>query len=152
MRMQNRVLGLISVILILAIGIATLHAAESRHKINAKSVGQDLGGSVVAESIGGGLLNGTSLAHFTVVGACGPTAVRFAGDIVFSTKHGTLTVSVSGCFDVSTGEFNSSGPVTDATDKLAGATGSLTFDGVEDLFTGQFTSTIRGEIVVDLSK
>ena len=145
---------------ILAAGLFTLssaftglHAQESRHRINAKGVGQDLGGgNTVADILGGGLLQGTTAAAFGFVGFCDATSVAFAGDVVFTTLHGTLTVTVSGCFDLSTGEFFASGPVTDATGKLAGATGFLSFVGVEDLSTGEFTNTIDGEIVVDLSK
>ena len=50
-----------------------------------------------------------------------------------------------------TGEFSASGPVTDATGKLAGATGTLPFDGVEDLSTGSFVEEVTGLVCVDLA-
>jgi len=71
--------------------------------------------------------------------------------VVFTTNHGNLTASVSGPFDLSTGAFNVSGTVTSATDKLAGATGALSFDGIEDLISGQFAEDITGQICVDLA-
>jgi hypothetical protein len=43
------------------------------------------------------------------------------------------------------------GPVTGATGKLAGATGTLLFEGVEDLSTGMFAENVTGVICVNLS-
>jgi hypothetical protein len=42
------------------------------------------------------------------------------------------------------GHFNATGPITGGTGKWAGTTGSLTFDGIENLTTGAFTETITG--------
>jgi hypothetical protein len=124
---------------------------QSCHKINAKGIGQDMGGgSTTAQIVGGGLLHGTTAGTFAIVGGA-PPAFAIAGTVVFTTNKGTLTVGVSGTFDVSTGAFNSTGPVTASTGKLAGATGSLTLDGVQDLATGAFTETVTGSICVDLS-
>lgn len=129
----------------------SIQAAPSRHLINAKQAGQDLGGGVTtADIIGGGLLQGRSDATFVVTGISG-SVVFLAGDVIFTTHQGTLTVSVTGSFDLATGEFSASSPVTGATGKLAGATGSLSFVGVEDLTNGSFTSEMSGEIVVDLA-
>ena len=124
---------------------------QSCHKINAKGIGQDLGGgSTTAQIVGGGLLHGTTVGTFAIVGGA-PPAFAIAGTVVFTTNAGTLTVSVSGTFNVSTGAFNSTGAVTGSTGKLEGATGSLTLDGVQDLGTGAFTETVTGSICVDLS-
>ena len=71
---------------------------------------------------------------FTIGGALPVFAIQ--GSVVFTTNKATLTVGVSGTFNVSTGAFSASGPVTDATGKLEGATGSLTLSGVENLATG----------------
>lgn len=126
-------------------------AGESCHKINANGIGQDLGGGMtVGDVLGGGLLEGTTEASFTVTGFSG-TVATIAGDVEFTTNRGTLTVAVTGTFDVVTGEFSASGPVTGATGKLAGATGTLSFDGVENLSDGTFVDDITGEICVDLS-
>jgi hypothetical protein len=126
-------------------------AEESCHKINAKGVGQDLGGGVtVARVIGGGLLHGTTEGNFIITGFSG-TVASFEGTVEFTTRHGALTVTVSGTLDVATGEFSASGPVTGATGKLAGATGSLSLAGTQDLSDGSFVEDITGEICVDLA-
>ena len=124
---------------------------ESCHKINATGVGQDLGGgNTTARISDGGLLDGTTAGAFAIVGGA-PPVLAIEGSVVFTTNKATLTVGVSGTFDVSTGAFSASGPVTDATGKLEGATGSLALSGVQNLATGQFTETITGNICVNLS-
>jgi hypothetical protein len=116
------------------------------HKVNATGVGQDLGGGNTTATIThAGVLNGTTNAHFEITGGAAPV-FNISGTVVFTTKKGTLTASVSGTFDVATGAFNASGPVTGGTAKLAGATGTLTLAGVEDLTTGAFTETITGNV------
>ena len=54
-------------------------------------------------------------------------------------------MSVAGTFDVVSGAFNAAGPVTASGGKLAGASGSLVFDGVQDLVTGESTETVDGQ-------
>jgi hypothetical protein len=122
----------------------------SCHKINAKGVGQDLGGGATeARIIGGGLLHGTTAGSFVITGLSG-TVASIAGTVTFTTEHATLTVTVTGTFDVATGEFSASGPVTGATGKLTGATGSLSLEGIEDLSDGTFVEDVSGEICVEL--
>ncbi len=131
--------------------VSQSQAAESCHKINAKGVGLDNGDFTTdAKIIGGGLLHGTTHAAFTPTGMVG-TIVSFAGTVTVTTKNGTLTVSIVGTLDVSSGEFSGTGPVTGATGKLAGATGILTFEGVQDLSTGVFVEDVTGAICVDLA-
>ena len=126
-------------------------AGVSCHKINARGTGQDHGDFTTEAQIrGGGLLQGTTTAAFAPTGQVG-TVVSFAGTVTFTTNKATLTVSVTGTLDIATGAFSSSGPVTASTGKLAGATGNLTLNGVENLSTGAFTETIDGQICVDLS-
>ena len=127
-------------------------AAVSTHQINAKGAGQDLGGGQTeARVIGGGLLSGRTTAQFAITGDAFPV-FEIEGDVTFQTHEGaTLTVHVTGTFDVSTGEFSASGPVTDATGRLTGATGMLTFIGIQDLVDGTFTEDITGSITVDLA-
>ena len=128
-----------------------VRAEVSCHLINARGVGQDLGGGATqANIIGGGLLEGTTAAQFTVTGISG-TVVSFVGPVTFTTNRATLTVTVTGTLDVVSGAFSASGPVTDATGKLEGATGSLSINGIQDLATGTFEEDITGEICVDLS-
>jgi hypothetical protein len=127
-------------------------AAVSTHKIHAKGVGQDLGGgNTQARIIGGGLLSGTTTAHFEITGGS-PPVFLIVGDVTFTTNQGaTLTVHISGTFDVASGEFSASGPVTGSTGKLAGATGILTLSGVEDFSDGTFVEDVSGSISVNLA-
>jgi hypothetical protein len=145
------------VLLFLLVVVGTLvtvkdaRAAVSCHKINAKGVGQNLGGGVTeADIIGGGLLQGTTLGNFAITGVSG-TVASIEGTVEFTTNRGTLTVTVTGIFDVATGEFSASGTVTGATGKLAGATGALLLEGVEDLSSGRFIEDVTGTICVDLA-
>jgi len=118
-------------------------------RINADGVGQDLGGGNTTATISrGGILNGTTAAHFDITGGT-PPVLTFAGTVVFTTKKGTLTVGIAGTFNIATGAFNATGPITSGTGRFAGATGTLTFSGVEDFSTGAFTETITGRICLD---
>ena len=134
---------------------ATAHGAVSCHRINAlgTGVGQDLGGGqvqVTAQVIGGGLLHGTYQSSFQIVGFSFPVA-SFEGPSVFTVTGGTLTTQVTGTLDVTNGQFQATSTNITGTGRLTGATGSITFSGVQDLVTGSFTETITGEICVDLS-
>jgi hypothetical protein len=133
------------------VGVTTAQAGVSCHKINAKGAGQDHGGGITtAQIIGGGLLQGTTQGNFNIAGA--PPELSIAGTVMFTTQQATLTVGVTGTVNVVTGNFIATGPVTVATGKLAGATGTLTFEGVEDLTTGKFVEDVSGVICVDLAK
>jgi hypothetical protein len=74
------------------------------------------------------------------------------GSVIFTTRHATLTVTVTGTLELASGEFSASGPVTDATGKLVGATGSLSLDGVQDLTEGTFLEDVTGDVCVDLAR
>jgi hypothetical protein len=149
-RAFRQVLGLAAALLF----VSSADAAVSCHKINAKGVGQDVGGGVTqAQIIGGGLLQGTTAGSFTVVGGT-PPLLLISGTVTFTVNRGTLTVQVGGSFDVSNpsdAKFVVSGPVTSATGKLAGATGTLMPEGDESLVTGKFTEEISGLVCVDLA-
>jgi len=133
------------------VGVTTAQASVGCHKINAKGTGQDNGGgSTTAQIIGGGLLQGTTQASFVITGGVSPV-FSIAGAVMFTTKQATLTVTVTGTFNVATGSFIASGPVTAATGKLTGATGTLVFDGLQDLATGKFVEDVNGLICVDLA-
>lgn len=149
MRKTHVALGVFAAIAIVMAGQP--QAAVSCHKINARGVGQDLGdGVTTARIIGGGLLHGTTLGTFVITGVSG-TVASFEGTLTFTTNQATLTVSVAGTLDVATGEFSASGPVTTATGKLAGASGSLSLSGLQDLAAGTFVEEVTGEICVDLA-
>ncbi len=114
--------------------------------VKAIGVGQNLGGGNTAATITrGGILKGTTAARFKITGGT-PPELTFSGTVTFTTKQGTLTVAISGTFNVGTGAFSAAGPITAGAGRFAGATGTLSFEGVENLSTGAFTETIRGTI------
>jgi hypothetical protein len=126
-------------------------AGTSCHDINATGDGQDLGGGTTQAQVhGGGLLQGTTVAAFVPTGLIG-SVLSFNGTVTFTTNKATLTIAVVGSFDLASGAFNATGPVSASTGKLEGASGNLTFNGVESLTDGSFTETIDGQICVDLS-
>lgn len=85
------------------LAVSSAHAAVSCHKINAKGVGQDLGGGMTeARIIGGGLLHGTTQGSFAITGGA-PPVLSIAGTVIFTTNKATLTVTVAGTLDVATG-------------------------------------------------
>lgn len=157
MKALRRAVSLIILVLVYSLLIVSqAQAAKSCHSINAKGIGQDLGCnqanvcSTVTDIIGGGLLQGTTEGSFAIIGVAG-TVASLEGTVEFTTNNGTLTVTVTGTVNLSTGEFSASGSVTDATGKLAGGAGTLSFKGVEDLSTGRFAEDVTGVICVDLA-
>ena len=131
--------------------ITPAQAGVSCHLINAKGVGEDLGGgNTTAKVIGGGLLQGTIAGSLTITGVSG-TVASFMETVTFTNQHGTLTVVVTGAIDVITGQFNASGPVTAASGKLSGATGALSLSGVAHFAAAIFTEDITGVVCVDLA-
>jgi len=98
----------------------------------------------------GGLLNGTTASTLSVAGV-EPPNLLFAGTIVSTTKHGTLTAAIMGSLDTITGEFSATANVTSGTGKLESAYGMLSLEGVEDLATGRFVEEIGGIVCADLS-
>lgn len=158
--MKTKYICILSILLILMSGIAMAipenkisekEEKTSCHKINAKGIGQDLGnGTTQANIVGGGLLHGTTEGNFVVTGLSGEVA-SFTGTVKFTTKHGTLTVTVTGTLNIVTGEFSSSGPVIGATGKLANASGNISLKGVENLSNGSFVEDVTGRICVDLA-
>jgi hypothetical protein len=124
---------------------AAANDSQGCSQVHATGVGQDLGGGHTTATIShGGLLNGTTQGQFAIAGA--PPVFAITGTVVFTTKHGGITATVSGTFNVATGAFNASGPLSAGTGKLAGASGALTLAGVENLATGAFTETITGTL------
>ena len=146
---MNRIRLLICVMAVLLttmVGVAQGEDGSGCRRVHAIGAGQDLGGGNTTATIShGGVLNGTTRAHFDITGGA-PPALTIAGSLVLTTKHGGLSVDLGGTLNVSSGEFTYSGPITDATGKLAGSTGTLTLNGVEDLSTGAFTETITGTL------
>jgi hypothetical protein len=151
MKALKTTLLLLSVLVVGMALPAQARADVSCHTINAKGVGQDLGGGMTTAQInGGGLLHGTTAAQFVVTGLSG-TVASFEGTIVFTVNGGTLTADLVGTLDLATGVFSATTTSISGTGKLAGATGSLAFNGVENLSTGSFNEDVTGEICVDLA-
>jgi hypothetical protein len=125
--------------------VSTSQDDDGCRNVNTTGVGQDLGGGNTTATIRGGVLKGTTSAHFDITGGT-PPELTFQGTVTFTAKRGTLTVSIAGTFNVATGAFAATGPVTGGTGAFTGASGSLSFAGVEDLTTGSFTEDVTGTV------
>jgi len=149
MRARLKILGLVMVpIALVAPGVVSAERGGECKKVDARGVGQDLGGGDTEATItNDGLLKGSTTAHFDIVGGAAPR-FEIAGRVTDTTHKGTLTIGVAGTFDVSTGHFTASGPVTGGSGKFLGSTGTLTFDGTQ-LPTGAFTETVTGTVCLD---
>lgn len=101
-------------------------------------------------TIRSGLLKGTTEAAFAVTGPTS-TGIAFEGELTFSARRGTLTLDLAGTLDLTTGEFESVGPVVSGTDGFTGAVGTIELDGRQDLAdpAGAFTETVTGEVCAD---
>lgn len=144
MRTLRVLLTLLAASLVLGVAPAPAEVGEHCHKVKAVGVGEDLGGGdTVATITRAGFLNGTTAAHFDITGGAIPV-LTFAGTVTFTAKKGTLTVAIAGTFDISTGAFEASGPVTAGTGRFADASGTLVFSGMQ---TGtDFTETVTGTL------
>lgn len=144
-----RMLVLLSAAVVTAGGAQTTSAAaphDSCLSVNARADGQNLGhGRTAATITHAGILNGTTAGQLEVTGGT-PPLLTVVGTGVLTTNHGSLTVSVAGTFNTATGVFEATGHVVHGTGVFAGATGVLTFMGVEDLTSGRFTQTITGTV------
>jgi hypothetical protein len=151
MKALLRTLPLLTALALTAVTPAAVLGATSCHTVAATGVGQDLGGGhTVAQVSDGGLLQGTTEAQFAITGISG-TVASFEGTIVFTANRATLTAYVVGTLDLATGAFSATTTNLSGTGKLAGVTGSLVFNGVENLATGAFTEVIGGTLCVDLA-
>ena len=130
-------------------GAQTTRAAvdhDSCLSVNATAIGQNLGGGqTTATIVHAGILNGTTTTQLEITGGT-PPVLTFVGTGVLTTHNGTLTVRPVGTFNAATGAFEATGQVVHGTGVFAGATGALTFVGVEDLTSGRFTETITGTV------
>lgn len=144
-----RMLVLLSAAVVTAGGAQTTSAAvrhDSCLSVNARADGQNLGhGRTAATITHAGILNGTTAGQLEVTGGT-PPLLTVVGTGVLTTNHGSLTVSLAGTFNTATGVFEATGHVVHGTGVFAGATGVLTFMGVEDLTSGRFTQTITGTV------
>jgi hypothetical protein len=147
MKLQRKFLLAFLLVPIFVLSFSSIATATSFcQRVYATGVGQDnFDGTTQAKIYGFGVLVGTTTASFAPTGQNG-NVLSLGGDVVFKTYHATLTVTVSGTADLSTGEFTLSGPVTSATGLLKRTTGNLTFNGVEDFVRGSFTERITGTL------
>jgi hypothetical protein len=145
-RMAIAVIAAVS--LAVAMGTAVGASSTVCVPVRATGIGQDLGNfRTRADIFVGGVRVGSTAATFAPTGQVGST-VTFSGPIEFTARLGlgTLTVSATGSVDVTTGVFESAGPVTAATGALRGTSGALTFRGTENLSTGAFTESVTGQL------
>ena len=144
-----RLLVLLSAMVVTAGGAQTASAADGHDScltVHARAIGQNLGhGHTEATMVHAGILNGTTVGQLEITGGT-PPILTVVGTGVLTTQHGTLTVSVVGTFNGATGVFLATGQVVHGTGMFAGATGTLTFEGLEDLTSGSFTQTITGTV------
>lgn len=144
-----RMLVLLAVAVTTAGGAQTATAADDHDSclsVNALAIGQNLGhGRTTSTIVHAGILNGTTTAQLEITGGT-PPLLTLAGTGVLTTHNGTLTLSIVGTFNQATGAIEATGQVVHGTGVFAGATGALTFVGVEDLTTGSFTNTITGTV------
>ena len=144
-----RMLVLLAAAVVTAGGAQTTSAAvphDSCLSVNARSIGQNLGhGQTTATITHAGILNGTTTGQLQITGGT-PPLLTVVGTGVLTTHHGTLTVNLAGTFNTATGAFQATGQIVHGTGMLAGATGVLTFVGLEDLTSGRFTQTITGTV------
>jgi hypothetical protein len=144
-----RTLVLLSAAVVTAGGAQIATAAvdhDSCLSVDARAIGQDLGhGRTTSTIFHAGILDGTTNAQLEVTGGT-PPVLSLVGTGVLTTEHGTLTLGVAGTFNQATGAFETTGHVVAGTGIFAHATGELLFVGVEDLTSGQFTTTITGTV------
>lgn len=144
----------IALITLVITGLSWAPKTDGCHKINAKGVGNTVSMSstgVITEAdiIGGGLLNGSTRANLSFTGGSGDE-LFFDGEIVLTTKHGTVTYDVvSGTFNTTTLAFSADLTATGGDGRFEGATGTLRLQGV-NYPDGTFTEDISG--VICLSK
>ena len=74
------------------------------------------------------------------------TTLAYAGDRTIMTSHGTLTLRFTGVFDTARGEFSELERVTDGTEKLSGATGTIYLTGRSSADGTSFEGDITGFI------
>ncbi len=132
---------------------ATAYASAPRNcvPVQLTAIGQDQGPSngvihTVADVFLGRLKVAATAASFTPTGPPAGSVLSFAGPIVISPVVGdsTLTATVNGSVDLSTGMFTATSTRVTGTRHLSGVTGELTFAGTENSATGAFTETITG--------
>ena len=144
----------------LAVGLLVIGPARADvtcHKIDAKGEGRITSQTPTetdteSQIIGGGIIHGTTTAQLFPTGFDPATGIEtFAGTLVLTTEHGTLTLDIfDGVFNTVTGEFSNDSVVVDGTDRFAGATGGLFFHGFVAA-DGTFTDDeISGQICADL--
>ena len=144
-------------LILLGLGLGLLakatpaRAAESCHAVQASAVGQNHGDLTTDATISdGGLLQGTAHTEFTPTGMDG-TYFYFTGTVAITAKKATLVVAIEGSFNMSTGGFVARSTGMTGTGRLAGASGALELNGVQD-GGGRFTESLTGTICVDLAK
>lgn len=124
-------------------------AKGSCDKVHAKGDGKHRdGGHMTADLNGDDLLSGSGEAQLKTTGVDG-SDLSFEGDVKIDTGDGSLQAKVEGTLDLRSGKFSASGPVTDSSGDLSGATDDLDLEGVEDLADRSFTVEVSTEVCAE---
>ena len=133
-------------------GHANGHAKGHCRAFHAFGAGKDNGdGTSTATIYRGKREFATSEGTFTA----GPTVdgvLSFAGTIVFTNEHGTLSAPVEGTFSFVSGEFESSSDSVTGTGDYADVTGRLRIWGEQSLSDGAFTEKVHAKLCVPKKK
>lgn len=136
----------------IALAIAALSLSSSAeahaprcHSVHARGFGHDHGDGTTDAVLFGPSLLATTRASFTIVDVVNGVA-SMDGEILVDTLLGELVVPITGSFDLGSGAFHAEGAIASGTALLAGATGELVFDGVEDFASATFVETVTGDV------
>jgi hypothetical protein len=149
MRAWRRVILLfaITTVPVVALTATTAEASGLCLPVRAQGAGTATGPTTANGTISVGRVVVATTEAGYVPGSLEGDVLTIAGEIVITTRFGlgTLTVSVTGPFNLTTGAFDVAGPVSASTGLLAGTTGNLRFVGVQDA-QGNFTETVTGRL------
>jgi hypothetical protein len=106
-------------------------------------------GLCTAGTVAGGPLAGTTRFVVLTLGpGASPADLVYTGELVITTKHGSVTVHDSGVFNQVTGKYFELQQIISGTKKFEHATGALTSSGIGTTtgFSGRLTGEVcRGE-------
>ena len=136
-------------------------AGEKCHKINTMQTATLVPPFNTEGEVKSGILKGstnftgdedsiTPISGLTSPPFSGDGVVSYTGELLITTKKGTLTTQGAGVFELGPfGRGNQFDRVIDGTEEFEGATGFLYFDFEADAEGTTFTSSVTGEICVD---
>jgi hypothetical protein len=142
----RRIAAALTVVGAIATAPTPTSAAPLCLPVQATGTGQDSGGTTQATISVKRIQIGTTTAAFVPTGT--NAVLDFTGTLDFTAYAdlGTLAIRpITGTFNTATGSFRAEGDVAGG-GLLAGVTGHLVLQGVENVNTGEFTETITGRL------